>query len=59
MTLVRIPQAMNLPREGEECSLVITRAFLGHRTIADDVFAEHVVDVLHVTPILRISILKP
>jgi hypothetical protein len=28
-------------------------------TIADDVFAEHVIDVLHVTPILQISILKP
>jgi hypothetical protein len=29
-----------------------------HRTIADDVFAEHVIDVLHVTPILRISTLS-
>jgi len=31
--------------------LAITRGFLGHRTITDDVLAEHVIDVLRVTPL--------
>jgi hypothetical protein len=33
--------------------------FLGHRSIADDVLAEHVIDVLHVAPVIWISILQP
>jgi hypothetical protein len=33
--------------------------FLGHRAITDDVLAEHVVNVLHISPVLWIAVLQP